>query len=323
MKRFPLFILFIFALGCTKKDIQIFKHHQQKNRCSIVSVNADKQNTDDFFMIKTFDGNGLLTHIKTQVGNIYGDRYQFDYEVTYRQDKALFKGSTKAFTWVLDVPPQDPDSPVDPAAPKHPEEIIEYRDTKDFEILLDRRSHFPNEVKYVAGGESLLRLTYNNRGFLSKVASSIGNFFVETDYHGNILSILTAPLVEQEPYYGPQQLGIWYRYSDRKISGSNQYYETPTIFISPQFSLLELLDWGPLQPNRERIHVTLQHNFGEEYLPSPYMDMDYSNHQYDQNGKLIKYDFDGDVRRALPYTAPDFRHSSRSITWECGNRFEK
>ncbi|HET9745785.1 MAG TPA: hypothetical protein VFP97_08735 [Chitinophagaceae bacterium] len=143
-------------------------------------------------------------------------------------------------------------------------------------------------------------------------------FNVNTDNSGNILSILTPPLVEEEPYYGPQQLGIWYRYSNSVLpKGASQYYETPTIFISPAFSMLELLNWGLFQPSLERVHVTLQHGYGEEYLPSTLMDADYLNHQYDQEGNLIKYDFQGDVRRELPYQGTLGKTSVRSISWKC------
>lgn len=314
MRKCFLLLISIFALSCTKKDVQLIKHYLNNNRCSVVSINADKQNTDQFFMIKTFNDNKALTHIKFQVNDIYGDRYQFDYSISYEKDKAIFKGSTKVFTWVLDTPPEDPDAPVDPDAPTHPEEIIELRDTRNFEILLDRRSHYPIEVRYLPSGELALKLEYNNRGFLSKV----GHFIVKTDNRGNILTILTPPLVEEEPYYGPQQLGIWNTYSDRSLPhNAKMFYETPTIFISPMYSLIELLNWGPFQPDRERIHVTLQHRYAEEYLPSSTMESDYSSHQYDSNGNLISYDFEGDVRRAIPYQSTIVQRGNRSIKWQC------
>lgn len=200
MRRLFILLVLAVASGCSKKDAQLFKKYQDRNRCTVVAVNVDKQHTDDFFMIKTFE-NGLLTHINTQVGDIYGTRFQMNYAIAYAQNKAVFHGSTRAFDWVPDSLPQDPDAPSDPQAPRHPEEKAELRDTRDFEILLHPKTHFPIEVRYVRGGESILKLRYNDRGFLSHV----GNFIVTTDAGGNILSVLTPRLEEEEPYYGPQQ----------------------------------------------------------------------------------------------------------------------
>lgn len=317
MRKLYLFLALLLSVGCSKKDFQLIKYYVNKNKCSVVSINADEQGTNKFFMVKTFNENKLLTHIKFQVNDIYGFHYRFDYEITYNRDKAIFKGSTKAFTWVLDTPPEDPEAPVDPDAPTHPEEIVELRDTRDFEIILDRRTHYPTEVRYLSTGESALQLEYNNRGFLSKV----GHYIVTTDNRGNILTMLTPPLVEEEPYYGPQQLGIRYSYSERTVPrNANMFYETPTMFISPMYSLIELLNWGPFQPDRERVHVTLQHRYGEEYLPSPSMEAEYSNHQYDRYGNLMSYNFEGDIRRELPYEGTVAQRDQRTLNWNCAAR---
>ncbi|MBL7696903.1 MAG: hypothetical protein JNK79_02050 [Chitinophagaceae bacterium] len=313
-------LIVILAAACTKKDVQLVRQYLEKNKCSVVSINADKQNTNNFFMIKTFNENRILTHIKFQVNDVYGVLNRFDYAISYGQDRVIFKGITKGFNWVPETEAEFP-TPPDPDAPYHLEEILEMRDTRDFEILLHHKSHYPVEVRYLQTGESVLKLEYNNRGFLSKVVSKIGLFNVTTDNRGNILTILTPPLVEEEPYYGPQQLGITNTYSDKNTSrNTNMFYETPTLFISPMYSLVELLNWGPFQPDRERIHVSLQHRYGEEYLPSPTMDAAYSNHQYDRNGNLVRYDFEGDIRQAIPYEGTIVKKDQRSITWQCSGR---
>ena len=322
MRLISLLAILMLALGCSKKDVRMIRQYLNKNACTAISINPDSVNTNDLYMIKTFSDNGLLSHFKAQVGDIYNNQFQFDYDISYERDKAIFQGSTKVFQWVLDVIPEDPDAPQDPNAPTHPEEIVELRDTRNFEILLDIKTHYPIEVKYVQSGESLLQLTYDHRNFLKKlVVNGSWVFNVTTDNSGNILSILTPPLVEEEPYYGPQQLGLWYRYSNTVLpKGASQYYETPTIFISTAFSMVELLNWGPFQPHLERVHVTLQHGYGEEYLPSTLMDADYFNHQYDQDGNLIKYDFQGDIRRELPYQGTLGKTSVRSIAWKCSTK---
>ena len=316
-KLLPL-VFIILVVSCTRKDIIWFVGNQSKQQCKVTAINADKTGTDDFYLIKTFDGKGVLTHIKAQVGDYYGAKYVFDYAITYARNKAIFKGSTKAYHWVLDVQPENPDDPVDPDAHTHPEEDTTVRDLRSFEILLDDKTKYPVEVRVANTGESLLKLKYDSRGYLSQV----GDFYAKTDERGNLLELLTAPLVEEEPYYGPQQLGYWYNYSDRPATkGVTQFYEAPTIFISPYYTLLELLNWGPFQPDRERVYVLLQHRYAEEYLPSPTMEMQYFNHQYDASGRLMKYDFEGEDQRQLPYMGPFMRKSDRIITWQCaGNK---
>jgi hypothetical protein len=321
MRNISIFFLsFTLLTGCTKKDVLFIKHYLKESKCSVVSISAKKQNTNNFFLIKTFNENRVLTHVKFQLNDVEGVLHQYDYAITYKQDRAIFKGIAKGFNWFPETEPEFPNPP-DPDAPYLLEEIVEMRDTRDFEILLDHRSHYPVEVRYLQSGESVLKLEYNNRGFLNKVVSNIGLFNVTTDHHGNILTILTPPLVEEEPYYGPQQLGIWITYNERSTPrNANIFYDTPTIFISPMYSLIELLNWGPFQPDRERAYYTLQHRYGEEYLPSPTMSSEYSNHQYDSDGNLIKYDFVGDIRQAFPIVGTIVQRDQRSISWQCAGR---
>lgn len=77
-------IVIAFSFSCTKKDIQAYKRYVKKNPCMAVSFNADKQNTNDFYMVKTFDANGVLTHLKTQLKDIEGNTYVYDYDITFK-----------------------------------------------------------------------------------------------------------------------------------------------------------------------------------------------------------------------------------------------
>lgn len=319
--RYPiLFLLVSLIASCTKKDLWIFRNVEKTENCEAESFNADKQNSSDVFVLKTFNNYGLVTHFKAQVRDVYGMNYLFDYDITYGFNRAVLRGSTKAIWWVSDSPPEDPDTPVDPDASTHPEEDVTLRDTSAIEVVLDSKTRYPVEVKKLNTGESRLILKYDNRGFLSQV----NNFIVTTDAEGNILKILTPPLVEEDPYYGPQQLGIWYTYSDKELpAGSPQYYETPNVFISPMYSMLEILNWGPIQPHRERTEMVMQIAYGEEYLPSPFLNTTYTNHQYDAKGKLISYLFEGDTRRYLPYFGSAWLSANRSLSWECRARVRR
>lgn len=314
MRHISVLLIYLLTVSCHKKDLLIFKHIEKTENCVVESFNAEKQNSSDVYVLKTLTNYGQVTHFKAQVRDVNGMNYVYEYNITYGFNRAILKGSTKAIWWVLDNPPEDPDAYVDPDAPKHPEEDVSLRDTSTIEVILDSKTRYPLEVKNVNTGESLLKLKYDNRGYLSHV----NNYIVTTDASGNILKILTPPLVEEEPYYGPQQLGIWYNYSENELpANSPHYYETPNVFISPMYSILEILNWGPIQPHRERTEMLMQIAYGEEYLPSPFLYVTYTNHQYDDKGKLIGYQFDGDIKRYLPYSGITAITATRSINWHC------
>ena len=150
----------------------------------------------------------------------------------------------------------------------------------------------------------------------------MGSYIVTTDNRGNIISILTPK--PTEPYLYGQQLGITFTYSDSNTARkTNQYYETPYIFIHPMYSLLEVLNWGPFQPHAERTGLTLQHFYVDpelvEYnIPSPWTYANYVDHQYDEHGNLISYTFDGDLTKdyPIPYSH-ETAQRQRIINWSC------
>lgn len=316
MRQIAPLVILLLSIGCTKKDIQAFKNKHNKSQCEVVSVNADKQNSDDYFVIKTFNQQGMLIHIKAQIRDVHNVTSRFDYDITYTGNKAIFKGSRKLYDWIPDTPP-DPNVPWDPYAPSHPEEMTDGRDTLDFEILTDKKTSNPVEVRHTQSGQSLLKVFYDAKGYLSRVETGSTTYYATTDDRGNILSLLTPPLVEEYYYYGPQQLGVHYIYNNQDVAkGANHYYEAPAIYISPMYSLLEILGWGPFQPNRERTAVTIQIGYVEEYVPDPTLWMSYHDHQYDQKGNLVGYRFEGDVC-AYYQEFCGHRQYSRSISWQC------
>ena len=91
------------------------------------------------------------------------------------------------------------------------------------------------------------------------------------------------------------------------------------------YSLLEVLNWGPFQPNAERTGLSLLHYYEDpkliEYdVPSRWVNAQYTNHQYDVNGNLASYTFDGDLTRDCP--SPFHRETAqkqRILNWSCDN----
>lgn len=320
MMKYAALILLILFAGCTKSNWLLYRNYlkDQKHGCYPVSINANTHNSSDFYVIKTFNNIGLLTHLKLQLRDLDGDTHVYDYNVSYAPGKAVFKGTTKIFYWLLDNPPPDGEYPL-PGAPRHPEEQVNLRETRDFEILFETKTGYAREVRYVNSSTAELRLTYDKNGRLMKVS----DYNVTTDKKGNILSILLPK--ERDPYGNQQQLGVTYTYSDVVDKNRRQYYETPAIFIHPMFSLLEVLDWGPFQPTRERTGFSILHTYydpllGEYPLPIPFFVAQYTGHRYDANGNLTGYTFDGDLTK--DYTFPvnhETAQIERVIAWSCSD----
>jgi hypothetical protein len=139
-------------------------------------------------------------------------------------------------------------------------------------------------VKYIGNNNPELVLSYDKHGTLT----GVNNFIVTTDREGNIVSILTPK--PTDPFLYGQQLGVNFTYSASTLpKKTNQYYETPYIFVHPIYSLLEVLNWGPFQPKAERTGLSLQRTFedpelGEYPIPSVWLNASYLEHKYDENG---------------------------------------
>lgn len=315
---FTLLLLTVF-LGCSKKDVIRIVREIKKERCVAIAVNSNKQATDDFYVVKTFDKNRILRHIKTQLRDLNGFTRVYDFDITYASGKAIFKGTMKVYFWELDNPPiQDPNGPEvfpEPDAPTHPVEQVELRDNRTFEVSFDRKTGYATAVKYVGKAQPDLKLTYNRANRLSQV----NEYVAKTDNKGNIVSIL---IPDEVPYFQGQYPGVEYAYNLSQTH-KRQYYETPFIFIHHFYSLLEVLDWGPFQPESERIAFSIRYAYRQDdlpnYIPDQVVDAAYSNHQYDQNGNLIAYNYNGNLISPAPYV-PDYitrGQRTRTISWTC------
>ncbi len=315
-------IIAILFLGCTKRDIALYKQWLQPNGCTNISLNAGKINTDDYYVIKTFDGSGKLVHLKTQIRVASGRVILYDYDISYGANKATFKGKTKEMVWLLNDPD---DISSDPALRFDTSYVI---DDKDFEILFDVRTGYASEIRYVKSRQPQVKVTYDNHHFLNhldayyydeKGTPVITDYTIETDSKGNIQSILHDVSYAGAGVVG--RLGVRYQYNQNSTpKGSNQYYETPSVYIHEMFSLLEILNWGPFQPNLERTHSSVQWAIPPvEISWSASIDVDYSNHRYDSRGNLVGYDFDGDLTLNIYNSPANTGHRERVLSWSCAS----
>lgn len=310
------YIYFAFAVmlilsGCTKKDLLFFKKVVRDNQCQIVSVNQDKQSTNDFFLIKKIDKWGRVIHIKTQLKDIYANVYLYDYDITYEKNKAIFKGYTAEMNWFLDVENNTNPNFFDPPAYFRGKSII---DNKSFEVLFDQKTKFATQVKYTGSHVPLVTIKYDKRNFVD----SINEFDVTTDRHGNYLTIFRPGSESDVAMFGYRGITYWYNEQDQRRK--KVFYEPTSIYIHDKYSLLELFDWGPFQPDRERTDCELMWEYPPEEIE---MDViiysKFYDHIYDQRGNLTAYTFEGEFSRSPGPEPPYAGIRPRNVRWRCAD----
>lgn len=236
-------IISVMIISCTKKDILFYKKYIKENKCQVVSGNRDRQRPEDFFLIKTYDKSGKLMHIQTQLKDIYEQTFVYDYAISYSKNKATFRGTTTQTFWAADLE-NDPNPELnDPPLYLESQELI---DARDFEVLLDPGTWYARELRYVGSSAPLVTIKYDSRNYID----SINDFDVTTDKRGNILSIFAGGDPQEIEKFG--HLGVSYGYNDLITGHKRQFYEPANIFVHDKYTLLEVLDWGPFQPDRER-----------------------------------------------------------------------
>jgi hypothetical protein len=287
-----------------------------------VSFNADRQNTSDFYMIKTFDANGVLTHLKTQLKDIEGNTYVYDYEVAYASNVVNFTGSTTVYRWDFDKPEEHRpwDEKYDP--PVHPVELTDHKDTRGFSITLDRKTGYPTKAQFNDQFPAVLHLQYNKKGFLDSVIVksyfnsgyySSSGYDATTDETGNIMTVYLKEEVTD------QVLGLRYEYDAANSKKNNQFYEPANILIHPLYTVLEVLNWEPFQPGYERNFVEVITTFAFPGIDWDYtITSDYLNHQYDERGNLMGYTLSGEFTIGIGYWGWAFRGvRNQKIEWTC------
>lgn len=97
MKYMSAFLIILILSACSKKDISWYKQYLKSNSCNVVSVNVNNQDSFDFFVLKTYDKSGNLTHLKTKIRELHTILNVYEYDITYADNKAIFKGSKKSY----------------------------------------------------------------------------------------------------------------------------------------------------------------------------------------------------------------------------------
>jgi hypothetical protein len=315
-----LLLIVVFAqLACTKMELVHRFRDQVKPPCVVASVNAEREATNDFYVIRSFNSAGKLMHIKTQLRDIYGTTYVYDYKISYSYNRALLTGTTTEIFWEKDNPEEWTEDP-----PVHPGSTSVI-DNKPIEILFDGRTGFAKKVRYQLDRQPLLEVTYDSNEYLDSVKGYTWN--KETDHldttlvdvlvdaTGNITQLLKIGDSASDAYFG--HVGVRYQYSENAI-GKKHYYETPNIFIHPMYSLLEVLDWGPFQPNRQRIWSEVYWNHPPDEIDMDvFINAEYVDHQYDADGKLVSYTLNGETTRFDETGGTPWVVRPRIISWKC------
>ncbi len=324
MKYFSLAYMLLIITACRKNDFFPNPYNKPNPGCEVISINADKQDSYDFYMIKTLGKYGQPTHIKTQIRDVYGRVYLFDYNINYSADRAIFTGKTKEIFWVLDNP--DDEFADDPAMHKEGEETI---DNRSFEVFINKKTGFASFARYADNKFPILEFTYDKRSLLDSIKTFFINendnkpgtayFDVTNDIHGNIVSIFAEGDSASNAYFG--NLGVRFMIEPKTQSkGRKLFYEPEPIYVSRFYSLLQTLDWGPFQPDRERSWFEIQVTYPpDEINIDVLVDGNYLNHKYDDKGKLTGYDLDADLHWL---TSPRFLHA-RNLVWNCDERNRK
>jgi hypothetical protein len=307
-------ILLLFA--CRKNDYILIKHFTDRHHV-VVAINEDKQNTNDFYLLRTFDTQGKLVHIKTQLKDIFGNTYVYDYKVSYGNNKLVLTGNITQNDWLLNDPE---DLSSDPEVHYAGSQVI---DTRSYEILLDPKIKFPLAVIFADGKRPLLKLSYDRRNYLDSLHLVVYNeksvaysldYNVTTNAYGDIMSVRQNADPETVNKYG--YLGVEYNYAEGAVGNKHEFYESPNILIDGMFNLLELIDIGPFQPTKRRTGGTIIWTYPPDEIDlDTRIDFEYRDHQYDAKGNLIHYTFDGEFGRFYYPGASHFGQRSRTLKW--------
>ena len=71
--RYITFSIIVLSLcACSKKEIcYCISIILKNNPCHVASINANNQNSDDFFVLKTYNEYGKITHLKTKIRELH------------------------------------------------------------------------------------------------------------------------------------------------------------------------------------------------------------------------------------------------------------
>lgn len=223
--------------------------------------------------------------------------FNFDYRFAYGPNKAFITRRSKIYT---------------DAAFSQPYQ---------YECTFNSNGHC-TEIKYVGdpaaspGEMTRLRLTYSGKRLIKisvprldvntedNYDAAEGDWDVVSDSKGNILTIKPSQHIgDQTPGYPAST--VTYTYN---LNKTGNYCYMPTQYLFSQwFSLLEVMQWVPMQVN-ERTSVNLKVDFvdwsgGTENAVNRTVTQGqrYYNHKYDANGNLISYTYGDGVAQKITW----------------------
>ena len=148
---------------------------------------------------------------------------------------------------------------------------------------------------------------YTNNRLSSMGITLAGNIltsYFDYDGKGNLVSISDAPTTSV-----PSPGKVEYTYANNKNASAQFYFDEPRKFSWNSFTLLQYIGLFPeLQPTNLRTSTKV--NWGNNYQA---YHMNITNHQMDQNGKLVSYEI------ASP-TGGGSSISRYNINWSCNGQ---
>jgi hypothetical protein len=264
MRFFTICISFTLLIlsGCVKKD-QLDPRFNPN--CRVTSFTSSDPLPFRTTYQKTYDSKGLLTHVNTRLRQVYNDLTEYDLNISYPSlNTAKLMGTIKELTICNE------DGDILPAP------IVKSTQAVVFEARFDPMTHYFQKLINKANNHTEIEFVYK-QGKFSRINLDFGYLDVKLDKNGNILSIRT------ENHYG-----LDYTYSDRG-AGKNLVYEPTESFINYFYHLVEVLNWAPTQPNRERLTLsTSWGHAGGAPDSEDYYKRDFTYyHRYDNKGNLV------------------------------------
>jgi len=159
-------------------------------------------------------------------------------------------------------------------------------------------SDYPVRIGLTYSGKRLTQIWVPFVDDQDEYTTSMGHWDVAYDANGNVTAI--TPQGDVYP-----QSSVYYTYN---LNKKGNYCYMPTQYLFSQwFSLLEVMQWIPMEVN-ERKSVSLKVNFvdwsaGTDHAVNRTIlqGQSYYNHKYDANGNLISYTYGDNVAQKITW----------------------
>lgn len=281
---FLLVLSAIVLVSCQKINPDLLNSIRDKAKppnCTFISYRGATPTNMQFWMDKKMGSDGRPTDLKVHLMWTFGSSYLYDLHITYQGNKAYLTGSQTKYAWYdytgetgyLDTP------------------VVEEVQPILYEVTFDPTTKYALSMIDQESNGIPITLTYDGNKLKSFV--SINSWVVTTDENNNIIKI-----------WSENDAGTLIKYSE-KGNGKKLFYAPIGVaaVLPDSYSILEILDWGPFQPNRERTEVT---TYWDGYYLEQTATID--KHIYAPTGNLLAY---------------GSANSFNSIGWACESWFPK